>query len=264
MSGRQGQSVISWLMMLPLLVVPLIAVFGVPKVDLLSTPNAEGEEPEIELVLGEESSLADEMPPMPSGQMDPPLSKSKTTSGSTGNDDLNQDWANPFEDPSALDDSSQKTGNHTSSDAAGFVDPFAVQSQPGTDSPSGTDAKSPQNPFERMQPTSPTQPKADFGYSRNARPQSSRPHPETGTRRPDPAAISKWREAVARLNELGVEKYQLSQTEEPFVFLFACDLTHPDNPRITHRFQAEAGEPLQAVAKVIQQVETWSAQINNR
>lgn len=267
MSGRQGQTLTSWLMMIPLLVVPMVAIFGMPKFDLLSATNAEGEE--LDLELGGEQELEDALPPMPSDQMEYSSSQSAPTlavaSSSTVGKSGSQNefgWNDPFENPqsspqnSVRDETSMSRAN--SSDASSYTDPFA----------SAQGGSATKNPF----------------LQRNENPTSNSPNPQhagtdapgyvrsteqrNGTETDSSAAASaknlRWREAVVRLNELGVQKYQLSQTDEEFVFQFACDLTHPDNPRITHRFQAEAGEPLQAVAKVIQQVETWSAQINNR
>lgn len=64
-----------------------------------------------------------------------------------------------------------------------------------------------------------------------------------------------WRKAVQRLNELGIRDYQLLPGERPNEFYFSCCFTPSDNPRITHRFEAEALEPLTAVEKVLQQIE---------
>src|SRR6056297_725552 len=81
MSGRQGQTLTSWLMIIPLLVVPVIAVFGVPKFDLFSATNAEGEE--LDLELGGEQEREDALPPMPSDQMEYSSSQSAPTQSVT-------------------------------------------------------------------------------------------------------------------------------------------------------------------------------------
>jgi len=253
MSARQGQSLTSWLMMVPLLVVPLVAVFGVPKFDQLFTANAEGEEPDIELELGQQTPFDDSLPPMPSDRMNLE-SASSSNAPLANNQSLREDWANPFDNPEAV---SRPESSTAVNNAGEFVDPFAanrggVSTQAIADS--GERLGNQGDPFAAQ----------NAGYTRPSN-LSRELDAESNSQNPSqPAEISRWREAVSRLNQLGVQKYQLSQTEEPFVFVFACDLSHPDNPRITHRFQAEAGEPLQAVTKVIQQVETWSAQINNR
>jgi len=66
-----------------------------------------------------------------------------------------------------------------------------------------------------------------------------------------------WATAVKRLNRLGIREFQLTPGARPNEFLFRCSFTPQDNPRITHRFEAEATEPLRAVQKVVLQVEKW-------
>ncbi|MBD3672385.1 MAG: hypothetical protein HUJ26_02565 [Planctomycetaceae bacterium] len=252
MSGRQGQTITSWLMMIPLLVVPTIAIFGVPKFELLTATNAVGEEPELELELGAAQNPGTALPPMPSdnvhvnqpGSTAPPFSSSAPNSGKV--DTFSQPgWSDPFEDPGAFS-GPRSEDSFPSGDVANSANTL------GEDSPSG-------DPFFARDKV-PSDERSN-GY---VRPDTPAPSPSGERAEFDAAAHLRWRDAVARLNELGVQKYQLSQLKEPFTFRFECDLTHPDNPRITHRFQAEAGEPLQAVAKVIQQVETWTVQFNNR
>lgn len=64
-----------------------------------------------------------------------------------------------------------------------------------------------------------------------------------------------WREAVDRLNELGASTYRLTPGMHPQEFRFVCFVTSVDDMRITRRFEAEAGDPLVAVEKVLAQVE---------
>lgn len=71
-----------------------------------------------------------------------------------------------------------------------------------------------------------------------------------------PAPLT-WQEAVRRLNELGIRRYQLQPGQRETDFQFSCSFTLPDYPRITHRFEAEADEPLKAVQDVLTQVENW-------
>jgi hypothetical protein len=69
-----------------------------------------------------------------------------------------------------------------------------------------------------------------------------------------------WREAVAHLNVLGIRDFRLQPGRQPHSFHFSCSFTPTDNPRITRRFEAEADEQLEAVAKVLAQVDTWIEQ----
>lgn len=77
---------------------------------------------------------------------------------------------------------------------------------------------------------------------------------ETMLRR-DPAT---WSAAVQKLNELGIRDYRLEPGVRPNEFLFSCSYSPPHNPRISRRFEAEALDPLKAVIKVLQQVDDWN------
>lgn len=77
---------------------------------------------------------------------------------------------------------------------------------------------------------------------------------ETMLRR-DPAT---WSAAVQKLNELGIRDYRLEPGVRPNEFLFSCSYSPPHNPRISRRFEAEALDPLKAVIKVLQQVDEWN------
>ncbi|WP_339733738.1 hypothetical protein [uncultured Gimesia sp.] len=77
---------------------------------------------------------------------------------------------------------------------------------------------------------------------------------ETMLRR-DPAT---WSAAVQKLNELGIRDYRLGPGVRPNEFLFSCTYSLPQSPRISRRFEAVALDPLKAVIKVLQQVDEWN------
>jgi len=83
---------------------------------------------------------------------------------------------------------------------------------------------------------------------------SATPKAAPGAKSPVPQT---WRAAVRRLNELGIHQFRLEPGGRPNEFHFHCSFTPSDTPRLTHRFEAEATEPLRAVQKVIAQVEQW-------
>lgn len=66
-----------------------------------------------------------------------------------------------------------------------------------------------------------------------------------------------WRQAVDRLNTLGATTYRLTPGLHPQEFRFVCFVTSVDDMRITRRFEAESVDPLVAVEKVLAQVENW-------
>lgn len=253
MSARHGQGLATWLIMLPLLIVPLLAVFGVPQFTPISAQTADGadgEEAGLQFELGEDAPLAEAVPPFPGDSIEPSPPSRETPEG----------WSDPFDhpeewnSPNALNENSGRNPS-TSPPERSFSDPFD-QSRGGA-SPTPTD-----DLWAEPQPESPRNGSGIDSYARQPAPgenENRTPNP-----RFEPDTQLTWREAVARLNKLGVQTFQLSQTEEPFVFQFVCDLSRPDNPRVTHRFEAKAGEPLKAVENVIQQVESWSAQQASR
>lgn len=67
-----------------------------------------------------------------------------------------------------------------------------------------------------------------------------------------------WSAAVQKLNELGIRDYRLEPGVSPNAFSFSCHYSLPHNPRISRRFEAEALDPLKAVIKVLQQVDEWN------
>jgi hypothetical protein len=68
-----------------------------------------------------------------------------------------------------------------------------------------------------------------------------------------------WKTAVQRLNELEIRNFRLEPGHQAQQFAFYCSFTPPETPRVSYRFEAEADEPLRAVEKVLQQIETWRA-----
>lgn len=71
------------------------------------------------------------------------------------------------------------------------------------------------------------------------------------------AAPASWTDAVRQLNNLGIHRFQLQPGNNAESFHFSCLHTPRNNPRVTHRFEAEAGEPLAAVQLVLEQIEQW-------
>lgn len=66
-----------------------------------------------------------------------------------------------------------------------------------------------------------------------------------------------WREAVRKLNELGIQEFRLEPGSRLGEFYFACEFTPHRDARVTRRFEAEATEPLLAVHAVLRQIDDW-------
>ncbi len=75
---------------------------------------------------------------------------------------------------------------------------------------------------------------------------------------------SAWKRAVSRLNALGIRDYQLQPGEREGEFNFSCRFAARGNPRVIHRFEAEAADPLEAVNQVLRQLDDWRARHADR
>lgn len=84
---------------------------------------------------------------------------------------------------------------------------------------------------------------------------SSEPRSST-PRNPSRTALT-WKHAIDRLNSLGIRDFQLQQGLREGEFNFSCRFASLRNPRVIHRFEAEAADPLEAVNQVLQQLDEW-------
>ena len=66
-----------------------------------------------------------------------------------------------------------------------------------------------------------------------------------------------WLAARERLQELNITKFSLQPAENDRLFYFRCVSESPVNPRITRNFEASGREPLEAIGRVLTQVEQW-------
>jgi len=75
---------------------------------------------------------------------------------------------------------------------------------------------------------------------------------------------SALKQAVGRLNALGIRDYQLQPGEREGEFNFSCRFAARSNPRVIHRFEAEAADPLDAVNQVLRQLDDWRVRHTDR
>jgi hypothetical protein len=99
------------------------------------------------------------------------------------------------------------------------------------------------------------------GYKRPPQSDGAADNPGRLPRNPYAAPVPAltWQAAVKRLNDLEIRNYRLEPGHQPDQFVFICSYTPPDNPRVSYRFEAEADEPLRAVEKVLAQIDGWLA-----
>jgi hypothetical protein len=69
---------------------------------------------------------------------------------------------------------------------------------------------------------------------------------------------AEWSMAIKKLQSYGIKNYQMVPGSDPGEFLFRCATVSRGNSRLVYRFEAEATEPLAAVADVLRQVEKWN------
>jgi len=228
MSSRSGSPIATLLMFVPLVAVPLLAVFGVPKFPSLNASPTEDvddhfDEPDWGPGFDQHDSAdvfasADSDSSFPAGG--PP----------------------PFE-----------TGGQ-SAPARGFSnDPFASESDPEWDLP--PDAL---NGWSLESQAAP-------GASAGGAPQDATSSADSFPSNPDGSDAGAtsagdpftWQSAVQRLRDFGIEDYHLQPGHQPELFHFSCLLEPSDNPSVIHRFEAESSQPLEAVRDVVTQIESW-------
>lgn len=249
---RRGQGFFTTLLMIvPMTAVPVMAVFGIPQFvpaarpvtpDPVTTRRAPFIESRIgqsdthlgrEFALVTETSLSLFNPPDESADSRPATAPSAWNSSTT-------------DSPNAA--IAERRPNTAPAARAGRVPPDAIltgyhtaQVAPSRDSESvidGLDGFTPSTDTERYQRRTP-------GVSTLAtQPQ----HPLRPT----------WREAVDRLNELGIRTFRLTPGMQPGTFQFSCLVSSVDDPRVSRWFDDEATEPLDAVTRVLRKVEDWN------
>jgi len=158
-------------------------------------------------------------------------------------------------------------------DALDDAPPFDAQANPGADPFDGADSRqgaaAPSHADDDLladggdptadlgQPTADADPRAGEPRAGGSALSRARRSVEIASERIERRGPITWKGAVHRLNSLGIHQYQLQPGQGEGEFHFSCSYTPEDNPRICHRFEAEANEPLKAVEKVLSQIETW-------
>jgi hypothetical protein len=266
------------LMFVPLVAIPLLAVFGMPKFSTLA-PDSQVEDLKFAVDRDKPSSKAAERQADLVDEIQ--VTESNAAPGTVeSNRDKPQGESDPF---------------------AEFVRPAAGDS-PHADSPSSDRKSSPPRRPQHWPPEEPrntpqepvaTPDKAslDGGTTASDRepaspdgantmaPEKRRSKAATrltgafdANRRPDfdraglnvagsPSAHAQaWKAAIARLNALGIHEYQIQPGEREGEIEFRClYVLRNNNPRVMQRFEAEAREPLEAVEQVLAQIDDWKA-----
>ncbi|QDT91205.1 hypothetical protein [Gimesia algae] len=275
------------LVLIPLVAVPMLAIFGIPEIapvkksalnenelfeneDSTRSPFEEisFDASSHEIDLGHESSLADRSGKADSGMRNPFGEAASTQNGHK----QGEEWLPPAGALEGWQLDSAPAQREPDQKMTGLTSPDLEQRQPQGGNPirqasfeNQPDATSSQNPFNQggvqqlntvtnpFDQNTPTPSQAEVPQ-RKVIDQQFRQRAETMLRR-DSAT---WSAAVQKLNELGIRDYSLKPGIRPDEFLFSCTYSPPHNPRVSYRFEAEALDPLKAVIKVLQQVDEWN------
>lgn len=250
MATRRGPGVLTTILMLiPMLAIPMMALFGVPHfMPVVASPTQrEHSEPFVgfrETRTGQSDtvlrpvSLRTEGSPGESVDLFQPYGGEAAAFEKTSS---SVRWSDPLkstrrEQPASLfaDDPGTPTFNSITEDdapAAGLVTIF--DSRRG-----GRDAQN--------------DPSSGTRYDRAGEP----------ARKPPAAAPARqslsWRQASKILDDLEVQTYSLSPGLNPGEFRFVCLVSSTDDPRVSRRFESHSTDPLIAVEQVIGQVTRWT------
>ncbi len=159
-------------------------------------------------------------------------------------------------DPASDDRAAASAADRTA--AGGSIDDHAVD-QPGRDTPAKMPAGRRSLPEAQAIVALDTEPATGAGSGAPRTADAS----TAELRSPAPRSASRtaltWKHAVDRLNALGIRDFQLQPGEREGDFNFSCRFASRQNPRVIHRFEAEASDPLDAVNQVLRQLDDWRA-----
>jgi len=264
MTKRHGPGVFTTLLLLvPMLAVPVMALFGVPHfMPVVASPldrqNQDISEQYRETRVSQsEASLRPVSLRMETETVDlfQPYTAPDTTAATepgpqeaTQLDQYRQSWTDPLHD--------SRNRNHTGGWTA-ITRPERDSSlyrnvQTPASGPVTQHAGSSDGPNGSGQP--PSAPRSGFisSYER----QGSSPHVPSAA--PLPGQSLNWRQAARAMEQLGVSTFSLSPGLNPGEFRFVCLVSSTDNPRISRRFESNSHDPLAAVEQVIDQVRNWA------
>lgn len=270
------------LMFVPLVAIPLFAIFGTPHVSTTGSPASQAEDlkfaadrdkpsaanslPEADLVSAVQVSDGNGPPQNGTAQN---MSGQNAAQPSAAAAAVAKNDSDPF-----ADFVRPTEGDPRRSDAPGGSQTAPTERRPLR--PSADDPNNPQPPKTALVSNDPA---ADDGRAARSDRESAggnafndsaertRSKAKTqltsafdANRGGEPSEDAKGlRSAIARLNAMGITDYQWQPGDHDGEFLFRCRLVSKHNPRMMQRFEAEAGEPLQALEKVLVQIDEWRA-----
>jgi hypothetical protein len=287
MRSPLGGSIATCLIFVPLVAVPLLAVLGMPQLatskaaatgdDLkfaADEPNPGGgnadllapvrvSDPKSDAAGATHSARAKDADPFAEFSRDSDRAGRPATAAGAAK--RTQRWTNEgnglpqkallSNDPQSDDRAAASAADQTTS--SGSIDDHAAD-QPGRDTPAKMPAARRALPEAEAIVALDTEPATAAGLASRTADAST-----AELRSPAPRSASRtaltWKRAVDRLNALGIRDFQLQPGEREGDFNFSCRFASRQNPRVIHRFEAEAADPLEAVNQVLRQLDDWRA-----
>lgn len=283
MRSFSGSSFTTFLMFVPLVAIPLLAIFGIPEfTPVNASPSLESNQP---FVVSDRDPLDSQNAGKSGG-----TSRKATASDSEVFSKSELSSIERRENPFALQEPNPQTLTHQNhlnaggtSRLAGWTIDSARREQSSRNQPSSFPLQRPIQETDSTQAghssgvhhqpaKKSTQSFAEFAkaYESSAR-NPFNPSSENNTQRvqqPQPeqrvrGGISHgpltWQRAIQRLNELGIRDFRLQPGSRPNEFHFSCSFEPTQGSRIRHRFEAEDSQQLGAVKKVLDQIDRWLA-----
>ncbi len=274
MRSQSNSPVVTFFMLAPLLAIPLLAVFGLPKFQISKPASATIEN---DIVLGETTNEKETVQPsidklfepietsspFPQNNLDQNINNVRTVPVIHKPDGL-QDWVvegsetnsaqrgttpsprrdirKRFEYLGEKNETNHSGHSHSKTDSHEFSSRSSAERN-NQKQVAFAGSSAPRNPFLE----------SGFTSSHEQQPLSEQRIKESDS----PLLPQSWKEAVGRLNALGIREFNIQPGLNPNQFYFSCSYTPKNNPRITHRFESNAASPLQAVQNAILQVEEW-------
>jgi hypothetical protein len=251
MTSRTSRPTTTILVLVPLVAVPLLAVFGIPQfAPVAASQSYDGDEFEFgaEFPLDSDFAVAadeskkrsadDLFAPFPDGRNafgEPSMQHDRNAAT---NEPPRERWEDLFREP----------GESSDVEVGHSADPRF--SRDGLSSPNSRPDKQIQQVADASAMLRPTQNRPAVRHE----PQDIA-NPRISTDRSPHKATFTWQDAVGRLKELSINHYRLEPGLTDNEFVFRCRFTPEDNPRVTYLLEAEAADPLRAVQKVLAEID---------
>ncbi len=292
MNSSPGGPIAIMFMMVPLIVVPLIAIFGIPNLPTnLSSAATEDSAIQFDEIEADDEGLSSSDEDAPAFDDEPePVSKNKRPFKKVTGNSANRrarlreeaDWTPPEKAMAGWSVDStedEKISESTELASAPSFDDDAILSEfhqkyddENIDSKSRDSGSSKKSRFTLSRRTKTESDDIEFEKDSteedwisdeallNAEPLALNSQTDAVLSNESGDSGLKMGDAIKKLQSLGIKNFQMVPGSEPGEFMFRCVTVSPQNSRLVFRFESEAKDPLLAVKDVLRQVEKWNQQ----